>query len=522
MSPREFRPGVVEGQTLTGEQEVSADVCVIGSGAGGAVAAAHLQQAGFRVLVLEEGGYFTQERFVMEEADAYPDLYQESAQRTSKDLSVSIFQGRAVGGTTVVNWTTCFRTPEQTTERWRTHHAVGHVSQADLKPHWDAVEARLGIEKIPLEQVNRNNRLLWDGCEKLGFSVDTLSRNVRGCARTGYCGMGCPIDAKQSMLITYLPDAMDAGATVLSRCRVERLEHTGGKITAVHGKLMDAFGINFTGATVKVKAKHFILSAGAIGSPTVLLRSGLPDPHGRAGRRTFLHPVVVAAGEYDGPEVHGYHGAPQGVASHHHAHPEGKVGFFLEAAPLYPLLMATALPLWGVPHRAIMQKLPRMAAHIALAIDGHHDGEEGGQVNVLPSGRPQLDYVISDKVWGALREASKVLARVQLASGAQRSLTLHTTPVEIRSESEISKLDAADFGPNRVGVFSAHQMGGCGMSDDPKLGVVRSEDLRHHQVDNLHVLDGSVFPTSCGVNPQLSIYGLSRLITHRLIDAWKA
>ncbi len=520
MSEGQFTPGVVEGQTLTGEHEISADVCIIGSGAGGAVAAAHLQQAGFRVVVLEEGGYFTQDRFVMEEADAYPHLYQESAQRTSKDLSVAIFQGRTVGGSTTVNWTTCFRTPQETTERWRTHHAVEYVDQAALIPHWQAVEERLGINKIPLEQVNRNNRLLWDGCDKLGFNVDTLNRNVRGCARTGYCGMGCPIDAKQSMLITYLPDAMDAGATVLSRCRVERLEHQAGEIVAAHGKLMDALGVEFTGATVKVKAKRFILSAGAIGSPTLMLRSGLPDPYARAGRRTFLHPVVVAAGEYDGPEVHGYHGAPQGVASHHHAHRGSEVGFFLEAAPLYPLLMATAIPVWGVPHRAIMQKLPQMAAHIALAIDGHHDGEEGGQVTVLDSGRPQLDYVISDRVWAALREASKVLARVQLASGAQRSLTLHTSPVEIKSEADISKLDDADFAPNRVGVFSAHQMGGCGMSDDPAMGVVRSEDLRHHHINNLHVMDGSVFPTSCGVNPQLSIYGLSRLIAHRLIDAW--
>jgi choline dehydrogenase-like flavoprotein len=519
VSPRALPAGVTEGQTLTGRHELTADVCVIGSGAGGAVAAALLAQAGLQVLVVEEGGYFTQERFRMEEADCYPHLYQESAQRTSKDLSVAIFQGRAVGGTTVVNWTTCFRTPEATVDRWRSHHAVGGFDLAALDPHWAAVEARLGIEKIALEAVNRNNRLLYDGCRKLGFEADTLARNVRGCARTGYCGMGCPIDAKQSMLITYLPDAMDAGAAVLSRCRVERLELEGGAVKALHGKLMDALGIGFTGAEVTVRAKRFILAAGAIGSPTVLLRSGAPDPHRRTGARTFLHPVIVSAGEFEG-EVHGYHGAPQGVASHHHAHRGEDVGFFLEAAPLYPLLMATALPGWGLQHRETMLQLPRFAAHIALTIDGHHDGEEGGRVEVLPSGRPALDYVVSDKIWAALREAQKVLARVQLAVGAKRVVTLHTEPRVIRSEADIAQLDDAPYAPNRVGVFSAHQMGGCGMSDDPKLGVVRSEDLRHHQLDNLHVVDGSVFPTSCGVNPQLSIYGLAHLVASRLASAW--
>lgn len=515
-----FKPGVVEGQTLEGETEVQADVCIVGSGAGGAVAAEAFQKAGLKVIVLEEGGYFTQDRFRMRESDAYPNLYQESAQRTSKDLSISIFQGRAVGGGTVVNWTTCFRTPDETLDRWRTHHSVGHVDAPALIPHWDAIEDQLGINKIPLKLVNRNNRLLWDGCKALGLQVDTLKRNVRGCAQTGYCGMGCPIDAKQSMLVTTLPEAMDHGATVVSRCRVERLESSGGQITAAKCKLMDAFGIGFTGATVTVKAKQFVLAAGAIGSATVLIRSGLPDPHDRAGRRTFLHPVVVAAGEYDGEEVHGYHGAPQGVASHHYADRGEKVGFFIEAAPLYPLLMATAVPMWGVRHRALMQKLPKFAAHIALAIDGHHDGEDGGRVNVLPSGRPQLDYTISDPVWEGLREASKVLAKLQLASGAKRTMSMHTDPLVMRTEGDIGQLDNARFEANRVSVFSAHQMGGCGMSDDPKKGVVRSEDLRHHHVANLHVMDGSVFPTSCGVNPQLSIYGLSRLISHRLIDAW--
>lgn len=519
MTKANWDPGVVEGQTLEGHVDVDADVCIVGSGAGGAVAAAHLAKAGLRVVVLEEGGYFTKDRFRGLEEETYPNLYQESGQRTSKDLSVGIYQGRAVGGTTVVNWTTCFRTPEETVERWRTHHGVGHVDHAALTPHWEAVEARLGIEKIPLDIVNRNNRLLWDGCQKLSMQVDTLYRNVRACGHTGYCGMGCPLDAKQSMLITYLPDAMDAGATVLSRCRVDKLTFDGNQVGALHGKLLDAFGLGETGATVKVRAKHFILSAGAIGSPTILLRSGAPDPNDRLGRRTFLHPVVVSAADFGEP-INGFYGAPQGVASHHFAHRGDDVGYFLEAAPLYPLLMATAMPGWGLQHRELMENLPNFAAHLALAIDGHHDGEEGGRVEVLPSGRPVLDYVVSDRIWRTFREAQKTMAKVQLAAGAKRIFTLHTDPIRIESDKDIAQLDSAPFAANQVGVFSAHQMGGCGMSDDATKGVVRSEDLRHHQIENLHVVDGSVFPTSCGVNPQLSIYGLSRLITHRLIEAW--
>jgi choline dehydrogenase-like flavoprotein len=512
-------PGVVEGQTLTGDATVDADVCVIGSGAGGAVTAARLAQAGLRVVVLEEGGFFTSERFTMKEEDCYPNLYQEAAQRATKDLSVSIFQGRAVGGTTVVNWTTCFRTPERTLARWRDRHAVRGFAPEDLDPHFAAVEARLSISKIPLEKVNRNNRLLWEGCQALGYEVDTLHRNVIGCALTGYCGMGCPVDLKQSMLLTYLPDAVDAGATVVSRCRVERLEHAAGEVRRARAVFLDAFGLEPTGARLEVRAKRFVLAGGAINSPALLLKSGLPDPHDRAGRRTFLHPVIVSAAEYAEP-VEGYYGAPQGVASHHFAERGEEVGFFLEAAPVYPLLVATAFPGFGVAHRETMKRLPHFAAHLSISIDGHHEGEEGGRVEVLPSGRPSLDYQVSPKIWASFRAAQKVLAELQLETGAERVLTFHTEPRELRSPADLRRIDGAPYAPSRVGVFSAHQMGGCGMSDDPRRGVVRSEDLRHHHVKNLHVVDGSVFPTSCGVNPQLSIYGLAHLTASRLVEAW--
>lgn len=508
--------GVVEGQTLERDVDAEADVCIIGSGAGGSVAAALLARAGKRVVVLEEGGYFTAERFMMREGDAYPQLYQEGGQRVTKDLSIALFQGTAVGGTTVVNWTTCFRTPEATLERWRTHHGVGHVDAAALAPHFEAVERRLNISKIDLERVNRNNRLLWDGCKALGFEVDTLNRNVIGCAMTGYCGTGCPVDLKQSMLITYLPDAMSDGATIVSRCRVERLELDGGRVVRAHGRCLDAFGVGETGVKVTVRAKRFIVAGGAINSPALLMRSNVPDPSGRLGKRTFLHPVIVSAAEY-AEEIAGYHGAPQGVASHQFAHRGDDVGFFLEASPIYPVLMTTAMPAFGAAHREEAKKLRHFAGHLALAIDGHHDGEEGGTVAVLPSGRPQLDYQISPRVWAALREGQKVLAKVQLATGAKRVGTFHTPPVELRTEKDLALLDAAPYAPNRVGVFSAHIMGGCGMSDDPRSGVVRSEDLRHHHVDNLHVVDGSAFPTSTGVNPQLSIYGLAHLATTRML-----
>ena len=512
--------GVLEGQTVDQDLDLTADVCIIGSGAGGAVTAWCLARAGLSVLVLEEGGYFTSPRFRMQEAEAYPDLYQEAATRTTADQSVSIYQGRCVGGGTVINWTTCFRLPERVYEHWRKRHHVGDIDAAALLPHYEAVEERLGIRQVDLATINHNNRALYDGCRALGWTAEPLRRNVRGCARTGFCGLGCPIDAKQSMLVTYLPDAMDHGATVLSRCRVERLDFAAGQATVAHGALLDASGRDPTGCSVRVRAKRFVLAAGAIGTPALLLRSGAPDPHQLTGRRTFLHPVVVSAAAFAAP-VDPFYGAPQSVASHHFADRGNEVGFFMESAPVHPVLMSTAFPQFGTDHRREMGRIAHYAAHIALAIDGFRDDVEGGRVDVDEDGAPVLHYTPAPAVCRAFVVAQKSLAKAQLAAGAQRVSTLHNTPQVMRKMADVAALDGLDFGPGRLWMGSAHQMGGCAMGDDPRHAVVRSADLRHHHVDNVHVIDGSIFPTSLGVNPQETIYAHAHLIATRLAQAWR-
>lgn len=507
-------PNVIDGSAAAADVDLSADVCVIGSGAGGAVVASVLASAGISVLLVEEGGYYTHEDFDMREAHVVPKLYQESMQRTTADLAIAILQGRAVGGTTVVNWTTCFRTPEDVVDHWAKKHGVGGFHYDDLVPHYEAIEARLGIHKVPEAEMNANNRKLWDGCKAKGWSVETTRRNVYACLQTGACGLGCPVNAKRSMLVTLIPDAVDAGARLLFRCRVDRLESAGGEIRAAHGTLLDAGGYAPTGKRATLRAKRFVLAGGAINTPAVLLRSGL-DSGGIVGTRTFLHPVIGCTGLYDEP-IQAWAGAPQSAASHHFAHRGADVGFFMETAPGYPVLAATAMPGHGAAHRKMMLGIARRTVHIALAVDGFHDDVPGGTVRLRPSGAPLVDYPIPPRIWEAFRTAQKRLAEMGFASGAKEITTLHDPAVTLTSEKDLDKLDRAPWEPNRLGVFTAHQMGGCRMGDDPKSSVVRSEDLRHHTLKNLHVVDGSVFPTSLGVNPQESIYGLARLMATRI------
>jgi choline dehydrogenase-like flavoprotein len=419
-----------------------------------------------------------------------------------------------------VNWTTCFRTPEHVLEHWRTRHGVTGFSPAELAPHFAAVEERLSIAEIPLEESNRNNRLLYDGCKALGLDAHATRRNVKRCMKSGYCGMGCPVDAKQSMLVTYLPDAVQKGATVLHHCRVDRIVLEAGRAAAAECTILDE-ELRPTGRRLTLRAKRFVVSAGAINSPALLLRSGLGGAGSPLGRRTFLHPVVGVTGHYEEP-VEPYYGAPQSVASHALAHRGDEVGLFLESAPIHPALAASSLPGFGEPHRRAMLDLSRLTAHIALAIDGFSPDETGGTVALRPSGAPLLDYPLPPRIWRALREGAKTLARVNLAAGAKAVNTGHDPSVEVRSQADLARIDAAPFEVGRVTVYSAHVMGGCAMGGDAASSVVRVGDLRHHTVENLHVVDGSVLPTSLGVNPQETIYGLAHLVAERLHAAWGA
>jgi choline dehydrogenase-like flavoprotein len=501
---------IYTGDDVSSDLDLSCDVCVIGSGAGGSVLAHELASSGKAVILLEEGGYHTRREFDLTEAKAFANLYQEMGNRTTDDLAITVLPGRSVGGGTTVNWCTCFRTPARILEHWRNVHGVEGLTEQTLQPHWEWMEHRLHIQEWPEERINRNNRILWDGCGKLGYARGLIHRNVNNCGNLGYCGMGCPIDAKQSMLATLIPDAVEKGLTLYANASVRTLETQGRKISAVHAEVLDPKTDLPTGRRIRIRPKVAAVCGGAINSPGLLLRSGL-EGGGRVGKRLFLHPTMVTTAVFEEP-VEAYAGAPQSVHSHHFAERgPGKVGFFMEVPPVHPLLAATTLSGFGVSHEELMAQLPYTQASIALSIDGLLPEEEGGTVGLRTHGfgRYRIDYPLTEPLWESFRASVREMARIQFAAGAKRVTTLHAEPINLESEADLPKLDAAPWEKLRLRVVTAHQMGGCAMGKDPATSVVDSK-LRYHNLDNLFVVDGSVFPTSLGVNPQLSIYGLSR------------
>jgi choline dehydrogenase-like flavoprotein len=497
---------------------IDCDVVIIGSGAGAGITAELLAKAGLNLVIVEEGALKSSRDFRQLEAEAYPTLYQEAAARKTADKAINILQGRCVGGSTTVNWTSSFRTPSDTLAYWRSHFGLADLTDDALSPWFRQAEQRLSIGPW-LTNPNENNELLRRGALKLGIAAAAIQRNVKGCWNLGSCGLGCPTNAKQSMLVTTIPFALDAGATLLVHTRAERFEWIDGRARALHCVPVLANGApDPQAAPTRIVAKHFVLAAGAINSPGVLLRSGAPDPHGRLGARTFLHPVVLSAATF-GHTVAGWEGAPQTIYSDHFLGTDpidGPIGYKLEAPPLHPLIFTTSMGGFGAAAAAKFAQFRNTHALLALLRDGFHAESPGGRVKLRDDGSPVLDYPITDFVFDGARRALLTMAELQFAAGAKEVYPGHEMAPPYKTwghaKAGIAKLPMQ---PHLTKLVSAHVMGGCGMAADPSRGAVRPDGV-HWQIDNLSVHDGSLFPTSIGANPQLSIYGLVNQLATRL------
>jgi choline dehydrogenase-like flavoprotein len=511
---------IVDGARADADRSLDADVVIVGSGAGGGVTAEILALSGLSVIVVEEGALKSSRDFKMREADAYPALYQESAARKTKDKGVNILQGRTVGGSTTVNWTSSFRTPPDTLTFWRQHYGLTSYSQEALAPWFALMEARLHIIDWPAAP-NENNDLLRRGADKLGIPTGFIRRNVNGCWNLGYCGMGCPTNAKQSMLVSTIPSALDHGATLVTRARAERFVIRGERIEALECTALEADGIRPNGRQLRLRARHYVLAGGAINSPALLLRSSAPDPNRLLGRRTFLHPTLISAALFP-QRVDGYAGAPQTVYSDHFLHTQaidGALGYKLEAPPLHPVLLSTTMTGFGAGHADMMRQFPHLQGMLALLRDGFHPDSRGGAVELGAGGAAVLDYPLNDPVWDGARRALLTMAEIQFAAGATAVQVAHETAPRYASwQAAKEGIAALPFRTHLTRVASAHVMGGCMMAGDPRAGVT-GQDGRYHGLANLSVHDGSLFPTSIGANPQLSIYGITARLASQLAQS---
>ncbi|MFQ5458157.1 MAG: GMC family oxidoreductase [Myxococcota bacterium] len=486
----------------------TADVCVIGTGAGGATVAYELASAGKSVVMLEAGGYYKAPDFNQRELDMNALLYVDGAGQTPKDGSITVLQGRCVGGSTTVNALVCFRTPDFVLEDWAANYGIQGCSPADMAPHFARAERILSVTENTEVEINNNSRVFRKGCREMGIAVAPFKRNVIACQLSGFCLQGCSYDAKQASLITYVPRALEAGATLYSDTEAVDILQAGGRAAGVRAVTRD----RVTGkqlAEITVKSRVVVLAAGAIASPLLLLRNGIGNSSGQVGKNLALHPNTFVLGRFE-EEIYPYRGALMGCYSDEWIHPD-KGGILIEAGFGSPGGMSILVPGFGAPSRAVMRNLKHLAGWFPLV---HDRGV--GEVALDKDGGRVISYAMRKEEGERLRFGLAKCSEIAFAAGAREVHTAFTRPLTLTSTKEIAQIERMPTGPNDTALVSYHPQGTCRMGPESGSAVV-GLDGQVHDLQGLFIADASVFPTSVSVNTQIPTYGMATKIATGII-----
>lgn len=493
-------PKRLEPLAVTSDETLTCDVVVVGSGAGGGCVAAGLAEAGLDVIVVEKGSYRAESDYHHIEGDAMRDLYLYGSTLTTSDMGVLVLAGSTLGGGTVVNYSTSFKTPPHVLKQWSEVSGVEAFSSGEFEEHLDAAAERVGVN-TDSSAAGRRDEVIETGLKKLGWHVDMMPRAVRGCSQDeqcGFCGFGCRIGAKQSTMRVYLQDAFDAGARLLVDADIHKVEIENGRATGVRGTVGPH--------ALTIKARAVVASGGALETPALLLRSGLS---GQVGHNLHLHPGTAAWGIFE-DEVHMWEGTLQARYSNELRHWDGGWGPILETVPVHPGAWSMAMS-WrsAAHHRALMSHYRHVGMCAVLSRD-----TSPGRIKIGRDGRPRIDYKVGADDERRIAAGVAQAARVIEAAGARKVYSLHkATPSYVPGlkgayENWVETTTRLGYRGGAATLASYHQMGSCRMGTDPSTSAVDANN-ESHDVSGLFVADASAFPTASGVNPMLTVYGIA-------------
>ncbi len=490
---------ILDTATVDSDVTLTSDVCVIGSGAGGAVVARELAEAGRSVVVIEDGPYVRSAEFVQREDVMYPRIYREGGTTASAEYTVLVSQGRLVGGSTVPSFCLSIRPPHAILAYWARNFALPGVGYEAIYPHLRKVEKQIGVRRITAEQMNANSAKLLLGAEQLGYRGYLPFHNRNGCVDSGYCALGCTYDRKGDMLTTYIPAASRAGAVIVPDCEARQIVTHGGRAVGVDG----LFNRSRTGAryALKVRAKVVVLAAGAINSPRLWQASRLPDPADAVGRNLRLQPNVVVSALY--PEViTAWRGIPQGYVVDEFLrldeHSAGH-GYLLIPTFAFPVAAASVLPGYGEQHRQLMELYPRLGA-IGISLHDHSRGRLEFSDDAPPTVAYRLGTMDQEQLLDAMVQASEL----SFAAGAENVFLPYNDIVTISRRGAYQSIRERGIRANDPLFISYQPQGTMRMGGNPRQSVVDAAG-EAHAIRNLFVADASIFPTSVAVPPQLAV-----------------
>jgi choline dehydrogenase-like flavoprotein len=472
------------------------DVVVVGSGAGGAVAAATLAEAGLDVIVLEAGEHYDRDSYPSDHLEAIAELYRDGGLTIAEGRPpIPVPVAKVVGGTTVINSGTCFRAPDPVLENWKQRFGVSWAD--DLAADYAEAEDTLRVTQLDPERMGRNGQLAMEGAAAIGASGAPIHRNAGNCVQCSSCPFGCAIDAKRGMHVSYLPRAVAAGARIRAGVEVERILVEGGRAVGVSGSTRAGSGSRRRGFTVRAR-RAVIAAGGALGTPELLQRSGLGNR--QVGRNFHIHPACWVGARY-GEEVRGW----EGVMQSFYVDEWERAGILLEAT-FTPLAFGGAWLLGaGRAHQEAMLDFGNVGS-----IGVHLSDRSSGRVGLGAEGSLRASYKLSGEDANRLAFGIARAAEIHFAAGATEVYP-NIARVGVLKPGDLGVFEATTFKPSELRLEAFHPMGTARISSDPRDGAC-APDGSLYGTDNLYVADASLFPTSVGVNPMMTIIAFAKQI----------